>query len=90
MNISAALVLLAVTWFMVLFIVLPIRLKSQGEDNNVVPGTPASAPADPQIKKRMLIVTIISIPLWLFFVWLISSGLITAEQMDIYNIIESN
>ncbi|PIB24158.1 hypothetical protein BFP76_02705 [Amylibacter kogurei] len=90
MTISASLVLLAVTWFMILFIVLPIRLKSQGEDNNVVPGTSASAPADPQIKKRMLITTLITIPVWLFLVWLISSGLITSEQMDIYNIIESN
>jgi len=38
-------VLFAVFWFMVLFVVLPLRLQTQGENKNVVPGTPSSAPS---------------------------------------------
>jgi predicted secreted protein len=50
MGITSALVLLAVVWFMVFFVVLPLRLTTQGEAGDVVPGTHKSAPADPQLK----------------------------------------
>jgi predicted secreted protein len=34
-------------WWMVLFAVLPFGVRTQGEAGDVVPGTPASAPARP-------------------------------------------
>ena len=40
MNITAAIVLFAMIWFMVFFIVLPQRFVSQEEAGSVVPGTP--------------------------------------------------
>ena len=43
MGITAALVLFAVIWFMVLFITLPIRLQTQGDVGEVTPGTQAGA-----------------------------------------------
>ena len=45
MTITAAIVLFSITWFMVFFIVLPLRFVSQADAGNVVPGTPKSAPA---------------------------------------------
>ena len=42
MSISAAIVLYSVCWFMVFFIVLPLRLTTQGDAGAVVPGTPKS------------------------------------------------
>ena len=65
MTISAALVLFAVIWFMCLFIILPLKIKSQGEDGKIVPGTPASAPSRPQLKRKTIYVTIISLVLWI-------------------------
>ena len=50
MGIMSALVLFAVIWFMVLFVTLPIRLKTQGDVGEIVPGTQAGAPVDPQLK----------------------------------------
>ena len=41
MSITAIIVVYAVTWFMVFFIVLPIRFVSQGDTGSVVPGHPA-------------------------------------------------
>ena len=61
MQITSALVLLAVIWFMVLFLVLQFRITSQEESGEVVPGTPASAPVNLQLKKRLLWVTGISL-----------------------------
>ncbi|PLS23536.1 DUF1467 family protein [Neptunicoccus cionae] len=89
MTIGAALVLYAVVWFMTLFIVLPIKLKSQTEDGAVVKGTPSSAPANPQLGKRALIVTGVSVVIWLGLMGIIVSGIIPLETFDFYNGIES-
>ena len=85
MTVSAALVLFAIIWFMTLFVALPIRMKSQGDTGEVVPGTPASAPDNPMLKRKVIWVTIATIPIWLFSIWLITSGPITLEQFDFYN-----
>lgn len=88
MSVSASLVLLAVVWFMVLFVVLPLRLKTQGDEGARVMGTHASAPVDPQLKKRALIVTAITIPIWGILVWIISTGALPLDMLDFYSGIE--
>ena len=60
MRITAALVLFAVTSFMVFFIVLPIRFTSRADTGEVVPGTPKSAPADYPVAKKARITTLIA------------------------------
>ena len=42
MSITSAFVLFAVIWFMVFLIVIPIRLQTQGEVGQIVPGTHAA------------------------------------------------
>ena len=79
----SAFVLFAVIWFMTLFVVLPLRLTTQGETGKVAHGTPESAPANPQIKKRMLITTGIALAIWGGGVAVILSGVIGIEDMDI-------
>ena len=54
MSITSAIVLFAIVWFMVFFIALPIRLKTQGDVGEIVPGTQAGAPAEHQLKKKSL------------------------------------
>ena len=55
MGIVSGIVLYAVIWFMTLLIILPIRLQSQGDAGQVVPGTHSGSPANPQMKKRFII-----------------------------------
>lgn len=83
MTIFSSLVLYAILWFMTLFVVLPLRLTTQAEAGHVVRGTPQSAPADPQIRKRMLITTGVSFVLWVVIAGIILSGIITVEDIDI-------
>ena len=64
MTITAAAVLFAVIWFLVLFVVLPIGVRTQGEDGAVVPGTPASAPAEAGLRRKLAWVTAIAVALW--------------------------
>ena len=56
MTISAAFVLFAVIWFLTLFILLPLNLKTQEEIGSIVDGTPSSAPTNPKVKKKMFLI----------------------------------
>ena len=82
MTITAALVLFAVIWFMVFFIVLTLRLTTQGDAGEVVPGTPAGAPVDAQIGKRARITTIVAAVLWVLIAGTIVSGVISVRDID--------
>lgn len=64
MSVTGAIVLYAVIWFLALLVALPIGIRSQEEAGQVVPGTPASAPDDPQIRRKMIWVTVIATLLW--------------------------
>lgn len=88
MGITSAFVLFAVIWFMTLFVVLPIRLTTQGDDEEVLKGTHASAPVNPQLGKRAKIVTLITVPLWILTMVVIESGWITVEMLDVNGFLE--
>lgn len=61
MTITSAIVLFAVIWAVTFFLVLPWGQVSQYEAGDVVPGTPASAPSDAMIRKKLIITTGVSI-----------------------------
>lgn len=88
MTITAALVLFSVTWFLVFFCVLPVRFESQAEAGSVTPGTPASAPADAAIAKKAKITTLIAAVIFAGLYWVISSGVITRDNMDVFHILQ--
>jgi predicted secreted protein len=82
MGITSALVLFAVIWFMVLFIALPIGLRTQGDEGEIVPGTMAGSPANLNLKRKLWVVTGISAVLWLVIAGIILSGVITVRDLD--------
>ena len=65
MTITASIVLFAIFWFILLFVTLPLKIKTQQETGKQTPGTPPSAPEDPQIKTKMLWVTLVAFCLWI-------------------------
>jgi len=85
MAITSALVLFAVIWFMLLLMALPMRMKSQEDVGEVVPGTPASAPVNPMIGKKMMWVTVVTFVLWIPLVAFIVSGVLSIHDIDFYN-----
>ncbi|MBD3788023.1 MAG: DUF1467 family protein [Sphingomonadales bacterium] len=82
MNLTGGIVLYAVIWFMVFFVVLPLRLQSQDEAGQIVPGTHASAPHDPRLRRKALITTGIATALWAVIATVILSGVITIQDLD--------
>lgn len=85
MGITSAIVLLAVFWFMTLFIVLPIGLRTQGDEGARLIGTHASAPENAQLKRKMLWTTVIAVVLWVPTCAVILSGVITVEDFDLFS-----
>ncbi len=85
MSIVSALVLLAVVWFMTLFVVLPIRLKTQGDVGERLEGTHAGSPATGfSMKHKAKMTTYVAVPIWLVLVLIILYGGITVEDLDIF------
>ncbi|MEE4345705.1 MAG: DUF1467 family protein [Paracoccaceae bacterium] len=85
MAVTSALVLYAVLWFLTFLVVLPIRLKTQGDVGEIVHGTHAGAPHEPQLKKRALITTVIALILWAIIAYVIISGTLTVRDIDWFN-----
>ncbi|MFQ5624370.1 MAG: DUF1467 family protein [Paracoccaceae bacterium] len=85
MTITAALVLFASIWFLVLFVALPLGERSQEEAGDVVPGTPASAPDDPMLKKKVIWTTVITVAIWALLSAFIMSGWLTVRDIDFFD-----
>lgn len=82
MGITSAIVLFAVIWFMTFLIVLPIRVKTQGDLGQIVPGTHAGAPEVHNLKKKAWITTGLSVVIWAIIAGIILSGVITLRDID--------
>jgi predicted secreted protein len=82
MTITAVIVVYAVTWFMVFFIVLPLRFVSQGDAGSVVPGTPSSAPAEEVVRRKVWITTIAATVVWAVICAVILSDVISVRDFD--------
>ena len=81
MTITSALVLYAVIWCLTFLIVLPIGQVSQHEVGEVVPGTPASAPSDARIARKMKITTVASAIIWLGVFLVVLYGAFTINDI---------
>lgn len=81
MNLTGGIVLYAVLWFLTLFVLLPIGQKSQAEAGRIVPGTPAGAPADLKLKRKLIWTSVISAAIWGMIAWIILGGVISREEL---------
>lgn len=86
MTITAALVLFAVTWWMVFFCVLPLRFKSQAQEGRVELGTPASAPEDAMIGKKAKLTTLVAVVLFAAMYAVIVYGGISITDVDVFGL----
>ena len=82
MGITSAIVLFAVVWFLTFFIVLPLRLVTQGDVGEVVPGTHESAPSGAVVGRKARITTYFAVPIWAVLATVILSGWISVRDLD--------
>lgn len=84
MNLTGGIVLFAVLWFLTLFIVVLIGQRSQQDAGEVVPGTPAGAPADLRLRGKLIWTTVIAGLIWAAIAFVILGGVVT--RADIANL----
>lgn len=82
MGITAGIVLFVVIWFLTFFVVLPLRLETQGEHGEIVPGTHAGAPQVHNLRRKAWITTAVAVVLWAIIASIIISGVITVRDFD--------
>ena len=81
MSITSAIVLFCVIWAIVFYMVNPLWQTSQSEDGEVVPGTPASAPVNPMLRKKAIITTVIATVLFVLAYSTIEFGWLTLDDV---------
>lgn len=85
MAFTSMCVVFAVIWFLTLFIVLPIGAQSQGDQGEVVPGTPASAPSGFVMRRKFRITTVVAILISVPVICTIHFQWITLDQIDLFH-----
>ena len=85
MGITSGIVLYIVIWFMTFFVVLPIRIETQGDLGRIVPGTQAGSPEHHHLKVKAIITSGIAVVLWGICAWVILSGVVTLRDLDMFN-----
>jgi predicted secreted protein len=83
MSWSLSLALYIVIWWTLLFAVLPFGVRTQGEDGNVVPGTPASAPSRMNIKRVIIATTLVSAVVFALVRFVIASQWIKLDILGV-------
>lgn len=76
MNLFSAFVVWLIIWWLTLFIILPIGIRGQAEEGDVLKGSEPGAPHTLDIKKKFIQTTIIASVLWVLTCLLIVSGVI--------------
>ena len=84
MSVTSAFVLFAVIWFLTFLIVIPFKIKTQGDIGVVLKGTQAGAPEVHDLRKKAIITTGVSLILWLSITILIVSEIVTIEDIDLF------
>jgi predicted secreted protein len=69
MTLVTGIATFAIIWWLTLFIVLPFGIVTQEEEGDVEEGTAPSAPARPQIVRKLLITTAASIVIFGAVYW---------------------
>ena len=92
MSVTSAIVLFAVIWFLTFLIIIPFRVKTQGDLGAIVKGTQAGAPEVHNLRKKAIITTGASLVLWLVITLVILSEFITIQDIDFFGkmVVESN
>ncbi|GGB10494.1 hypothetical protein GCM10011491_43060 [Brucella endophytica] len=70
MAIGSALAIYFIIWWVTLFALLPVGLRTQAEENDVTLGTTASAPARPRIGLAFFRTTVVSAIIFAGFYYL--------------------
>ncbi|MGB2930859.1 MAG: DUF1467 family protein [Methyloceanibacter sp.] len=81
MTLAFALAIYLVIWWIVLFAMLPIGVRTQAEEGDIAPGTPESAPHRPRMLPKILATTVVSSVIFAVVYAIVVHHVITLDQI---------
>ena len=81
MNPFSLFVVYLLIWWVTLFAVLPIGVRGQAEEGEVVRGSEPGAPVDSNMRRKVKMTTIIATILWIIVSGVIWSGLLNWDML---------
>lgn len=81
MSLALAIAVYFVCWWLVLIMVLPIGVKTQGEAGHVEPGTPESAPSAPHLLLKLAATTAVTAALVTGIYWATNSETVFFDRV---------
>ena len=84
MGVVSGIVLYAIIWFMTFLVALQVGVTSQDDVGERVSGTHGSAPADPQLKRRVIWTSCIAAVIWAVIATIIIFQLVTLDDIDLF------
>ncbi len=82
MGITSGLVLFAVIWAMCFLIALPIRVQTQGDLDDIVPGTHAGSPEHHHLRRKAFWTTVVAGVIWAIAATVILSEWISVDDVE--------
>jgi predicted secreted protein len=79
---TTAVAIFFLIWWVVLFAVLPLGIRSQHEDGEIVPGTDPGAPAVPNLGRKLLWTTAVSVVIFAACYVVCVERLVTLESLS--------
>lgn len=70
-----------VIWWIALFAILPFGVRTQQEEQSIVPGTPESAPVAPLLVQKLIATTIAASVLFAFVYWILTTSGLTLDSI---------
>ena len=74
-------VVFLISWWTILFAVLPVRVRGQHETGEIVPGSEPGAPEHPHLGYKAWLTTVITSGLWLVYFILWEFRLVSLEWL---------
>jgi len=81
MSWTTALAIYFISWWIVLFAVLPFGVRSQVEEGEAVPGSDPGAPVLPRMARKLIWTTIISLVIYAAGLWAYRAGYFNVERL---------
>lgn len=82
MGVVSGLVLFAVIWSMTFLVALPIRVQTQGDLKDVIPGTHAGAPEHHHLKTKAKWTTLVALIIWGIVATVILTEWISVDDVE--------
>ena len=84
MSPFSAFVVFLLIWWITLFAVLPMGVRGQAEEGDIVNGSEPGAPVQSNMKRKAIITTIIAAIIWVIVCAVIITGALSWDQLGLH------